>query len=72
MSKKGELGMNWTELLKPENGGPGEPEGREKAVAAALVTTAERYKSRGMKRAKGSKKTVKNELGRPRTRALGL
>lgn len=34
--------MNWTELLKPENGGPGESPGRSEAVQYALDATAER------------------------------
>ena len=34
--------MNWKELLKPENGGPGESPGREEAVQYALDATAER------------------------------
>lgn len=34
--------MNWTELLKPENGGPGESPGRDEAVQYALDATAER------------------------------
>lgn len=34
--------MNWTELLKSENGGPGESPGREEAVQYALKAVAER------------------------------
>jgi hypothetical protein len=34
--------MNWTKLLKPENGGPGESPGRENAVRQALEAVAER------------------------------
>lgn len=34
--------MNWAELLKPENGGPGESPGREDAVRQALEVVAER------------------------------
>jgi len=34
--------MNWTKLLKPENGGPGESPGRSEAVRYALEATAER------------------------------
>lgn len=34
--------MNWKELLKRENGGPGESPGREEAVQHALDATAER------------------------------
>ena len=34
--------MNWSELLKPENGGPGESPGREDAVRFALEAVAER------------------------------
>ena len=62
----------WTRLLMPENGGPGEPPGREEAIERAKQRTEERYALHGKKKAKGSKKAVKNELGRPRTRELGL
>ena len=65
-------GLNWTELMKAENGGPGESPGRSEAIERALKAIAERYAMNGMKRAKGSKKAVKNELGRPRAKALGL
>jgi len=34
--------MNWAELLKPENGGPGESPGRAEAVKQALAAAAER------------------------------
>ena len=34
--------MNWAELLKPENGGPGDSPGRNQAVEQALAATAER------------------------------
>jgi hypothetical protein len=34
--------MNWVELLKPENGGPGESPGRAEAVKQALAAAAER------------------------------
>jgi hypothetical protein len=34
--------MNWAELLKPENGGPGDSPGRYQAVKQALAATAER------------------------------
>lgn len=34
--------MNWTELLKPENGGPGDSPGRDQAVKEALEAVAER------------------------------
>ena len=39
-----ELGsaLNWAELLKPENGGPGESPGRAEAVQQALAAAAER------------------------------
>ena len=36
------LCMNWTELLNPENGGPGESPGREEAVRYALEAVVER------------------------------
>jgi hypothetical protein len=34
--------LRWTELLKPENGGPGEVPGRAEAIALAKELTAER------------------------------
>ena len=49
-------GMNWTELLKPENGGPGESPGRERAIEEAREITRERYAAGKFKKAKGSSK----------------
>ena len=65
-------GLNWTDLMRVENGGPGESPGRLEAIERALKAIEKRYEMNGMKRAKGSKKAVKNELGRPRAKALGL
>jgi len=49
-------GSDWSELLSPANGGPGEPPGRAEAVVAATETTRLRYIEHGKKRAKGSSK----------------
>jgi hypothetical protein len=48
--------LNWSVLLDPANGGPGEPPGRAEAVRAAAETTKQRYIKHGKKRAKGSVK----------------
>ena len=48
--------LNWSVLLDPANGGPGEPPGRAEAVEAAAETTKLRYIKHGKKRAKGSVK----------------
>ena len=37
---------DWSELLKPENGGPGESPGREEAVRFAVEAAAERKRIR--------------------------
>ena len=50
------MSLNWSELLDPANGGPGEPPGRVKAVEAAIETTRQRYIKHGKKLAKGSVK----------------
>ena len=50
------MNLNWSELLDPANGGPGEPLGRLKTVEAAIETTRQRYIKHGKKRAKGSVK----------------
>lgn len=65
-------GLQWEELLKPRNGGPGEPPGRDEAIERTKVRTAERIAKFGQKKAKGSTKSKAWELGRPRTRALGM
>jgi len=39
--------MNWNELLKAENGGPGEVPGREEAVKAALELSEMKRRRRG-------------------------
>jgi len=53
--------MNWTELLKPKNGGPGESPGREEAVRYALETVAER------KRIKAEVQALKDKKKRRRS-----
>lgn len=53
--------MNWTELLKPENGGPGESPGREEAVQYALEAVAER------KRLKAKTQALKDKKKRRRS-----
>jgi len=35
-------GQSWTELLKPENGGPGDSPGRSEAVRRSLESVAEK------------------------------
>ena len=40
--KKVGSGQNWTELLKPENGGPGDSPGRSEAVKRSLESVAEK------------------------------
>ena len=55
-SRNGGGVLNWTELLKVENGGPGESPGRERAIAEAREVTAARYAAGGFKKARGSSK----------------
>ena len=64
-SRSGKGGLNWTELLKVENGGPGESPGRERAIAEAREVTAARYakKARGSRKAKPVK-TVSRQQGK--------
>lgn len=50
--------MNWVELLKPENGGPGDSPGRDQAVLDSLASTAER------KARKEAKANAKRKSGR--------
>ena len=65
--------MKWTELLKPENGGPGEPLGRLEAVAAAEARTAARIAKFGEKKARGSSKPKPGlAVGRKRAKEMGL
>ena len=64
--------LDWTTLLKPENGGPGEPLGRLEAIKRAEKATAERYAKHGRKKARGSTSSPKNELGRKKAREMGL
>ena len=62
----------WTWLLMPENGGPGEPPGREEAVAKAKELTAERYALHGKKKAKGSNAAKpKTTVSREKVRKAG-
>lgn len=42
MSRSNRQSLNWAELLKPENGGPGDSPGRDEAVRYALEAVAER------------------------------
>ena len=65
-------GLNWSKLLLPENGGPGESPGRSLAIERTAERTAERIAKFGQKKARGSTKSKAWELGRPRTRALGM
>ena len=49
--RNGYAPMNWTELLKPENGGPGDSPDRPEAIARAAVRSAEKaLKGKGRKR----------------------
>ena len=48
--------MNWTKLLKPENGGPGESPGREEAVRYALEAVAKRRRLKAEIQASKDKK----------------
>ena len=45
--------MNWVELLKAENGGPGEVPGREKAVREARELSERKRKRREGGKVKG-------------------
>ena len=47
-------GLNWTELLMPENNGPGESPGRSEAIERAKARIAARYEAVGFKKAKGT------------------
>lgn len=52
--------LNWSELLKPENGGPGESPGRDEAVRDALAAVAERKRLKAeVQKLKDSKKRRK-------------
>jgi len=65
--------LDWTELLKPENGGPGEPLGRLEAVVAAKARTAARIARFGEKKARGSAKPKPGlAIGRKRAKEMGL
>ena len=47
-------GLNWTELVRQENGGPGESPGRLEAIERTKARTAARYEAVGFKKAKGT------------------
>jgi len=53
--------MNWEELLKPENGGPGDSPGRDEAVRQAKEAAAER------KRLKAAVQELKSKKKRRRS-----
>lgn len=48
--RNGYAQMNWTELLKPENGGPGDSPNRPEAIARAAVRSQEKALRKGGKR----------------------
>jgi hypothetical protein len=48
--------LNWAELLKPENGGPGDSPGRDEAVRYALEAVAERKRVKAEVQALKAKK----------------
>ena len=64
--------MDWTEVLKVENGGPGDSPGREEAVRLALEDTKARYRKHGQKKAKGSSSRKTEQVSRDVVRAKGL
>jgi len=47
-------GLNWTDLMQVENGGPGESPGRLEAIERAKARIAARYEAVGFKKAKGT------------------
>lgn len=61
--------MDWTQLLDPANGGPGDTPGRAEAVVQARQRTAERYAAQGgPRRARGSSKAKVTKVPRSVTR----
>ena len=64
--------MNWSEVLKVENGGPGESPGRDEAVRLAIEDTKARYRKHGRKKARGANARVLNQVSRDVVRAKGL
>ena len=65
-------GLKWSELLLPENGGPGESPGRNGAIERAKARTAERYALHGKKKAKGSSASEpKATVSREKVRKAG-
>lgn len=45
-------GLNWTELMKVENGGPGESPGRSEAIERSKARIRQRHVMRDLKRGK--------------------
>ena len=64
--------MDWTEMLKVENGGPGDSPGRDEAVRLAEEDTKARYRKHGQKKAKGSSSRKTEQVSRDVVRAKGL
>jgi hypothetical protein len=60
--------MNWTEILA--NAGIPEPPGRDEAIAAARLATAERYAKHGQKRVKGNNTRKVKKVARVDYRAM--
>lgn len=56
MSRSNRQPLNWAELLKPENGGPGDSPGRDEAVRYALEAVAERKRIKAEVQALKAKK----------------
>lgn len=55
--------MNWTELLDPLNGGPGEPPGRVELVQQLQEEKALRGDSDSVQQPKGCKRKRKKQRG---------
>ena len=72
-SRRPRSGLNWSELLLPENGGPGESPGRERSVAMATAASKARYaRQGGIKRARGtSKAKAQKTVSRDQERKAG-
>ena len=64
-------GLNWNELLSPERGGPGDSPGRSLAIEKAKQRTAERYATKGRKKAKGGSSKKPVEVSRKKARKAG-
>ena len=52
-ARKSEGRLNWSELLKAENGGPGEVPGREEAVRAARELSERKRRRKEAGKVKG-------------------